>query len=315
MNKVVSLKTIKEAVGRIEPHIIETPITYDSDLNLYLKWENHQCTGSFKVRGALNKLLPYECLKLENGVVTASAGNHGLGVALAAKNRGCSADVFVSEHATRAKIEALKSLGAKIHVVKGRYGEAETSAKHYANQKKAVWISAYNDPEVISGQGTLALECFKQLESFPPAAIVVPVGGGGLAAGIGLAVREIYNRSKKLIAVQSEASPFMHELFHGGSQENVQEMESLADGLAGEIESESLTVALVRQNYDDFILVSEKQVEHAINYAFKKYNEIIEGAAAVALAAVLNKKISQQPILAIITGGNIQPEVHKQICK
>lgn len=310
---MVSLETIERAARRLEGRITKTAVTHDPDLNLYLKWESRQVTGSFKIRGALNKLLSLDPSELRNGIVTASAGNHGAGVAVAAKWVGTSAEVFVSEHATPLKLEAMRSLGAVLHLVKGGYSEAETRAKEYARGRNAAWVSAYNDPDVISGQATVALECFDQLASFPPVAVIIPAGGGGLVSGVGIAIRERFGRLKKVIAVQSEASAFLHKLYHGGKQEDVIESESIADGLAGSVEPGSSTIALVKKYVDEFFLVSEEQIYQAIVYAYKKYHEVIEGSGAVALAAVVSGKVALRPALAIITGGNIQPERHRQL--
>jgi len=304
---------LTQAVERIAPHICITPLTYDSQNDLYLKWENHQITGSFKARGALNKVLSLEDWERQRGLVTASAGNHGQGVALAGKLTGTRVIVFASEHATSAKVDAMRALGAEVRLVPGGYGEAEQAGLQHAARSGATWVSAYNDGQVIAGQGTLGLEILKQLKETRFTTWVVPAGGGGLAAGIGTAIRMLSQAGSKLIAVSSEASPFLHGLYYTGSQEGIVELPSLADGLAGPVEPGSVTIPLTRETIDVFVLVTEEEIRDAIAHAWQCYNERIEGSAAAALAAVLSCKISARPAIVVLTGGNIQPEVHARI--
>ncbi|OGO12068.1 MAG: hypothetical protein A2Y53_09340 [Chloroflexi bacterium RBG_16_47_49] len=303
---------LEQAYERIAPFIHKTPLTYDSQNNLYLKWENHQVTGSFKVRGALNKVLSLQDWELDRGLVTASAGNHGQGVALAGKMRHAPVIVFASEHATPNKILAMQELGADIHLVSGGYSEAERAGIDYAKTTNATWVSPYNDGMVIAGQGTIGLEVLKDLQD--PSSIVwlVPAGGGGLISGIGSALQGFQSRSG-LVAVQSEASPFLHAIFHRGTQAGIVELPSLADGLAGLVEAGSVTIPMVMNYVTDFILVSEDEIRMAIKYAWNVYHERIEGSAAVPLAAALSGRLSARPALVIMTGGNINPAEHEQI--
>ncbi len=305
------------AQRRINGQIHQTPLTYDPDLDLYLKWENRQVTGSFKIRGALNKVLSLEPAEQKRGLVTASAGNHGQGVAFAGKLAGAPVTVFVSEHAVPAKIEAMRALGAEVRLVEGGYEAAEQAGEAYAEEIQAAWISGYNDEQVIAGQATVATEILDQLEPDRPGTIVVPVGGGGLLAGIGAVMANLTPRPR-LVGVQSVASPFFYAIYNHGSQYGVIELESLADGLAGAVETSSMTIPLVRRFADDFVLVTEEQIVAAIAYAWQKHGEMIEGAAAAALAAVMNGMVARRaspegPLVAVMSGGNIQPEVHARI--
>jgi len=295
---------LEEAAERIAPYIQKTPLTYDPNNDLYLKWENHQITGSFKARGALNKVLCLEDWEREQGLVAASAGNHGQGVALAGQIVNAKVIIFASEHAVAAKVAAMEKYGADVRLVAGGYGEAEKAGL------------------VIAGQGTLGLELLQGLPGISESAWLVPVGGGGLVSGIGAAIDAYYpdqangrkSQSKPdLIAVQSEASPFLHAIYHTGSQRGVNELPSLADGLAGPVEANSVTVSIVKQWVDEFVLVSEDNIKQAIIYAWQRYHEKIEGSAAAALAAVLTNKITTRPSVIILSGGNIQPELHAQI--
>jgi threonine dehydratase len=304
---------LTQATSRLKDQIVHTPLTHDTTNDLYLKWENRQRTGSFKLRGALNKVLTLEDWERQRGLVTASAGNHGQGVALAAREAGAKVTVFASEHAVPAKLEAMRALGAEIRLVPGGYAEAEKTALSYAAQTQSTWVSPYNDGQVIAGQGTLGLEIIAQMPVHENYTCLVPVGGGGLIAGIGAAIA-CTGRRITLVGVQSEASPFMHTLYCHGAQEDVVEYESLADGLAGMVEPGSITIPMVQKFVDSWVLVTEEEISQAIAYSWYHYSEKIEGSAASALAAALTGKIAERPIVIVITGGNIQPEMHSQIC-
>jgi threonine dehydratase len=304
---------LTRAAERIAPHIHITPLSYDAQNDLYLKWENHQITGSFKIRGALNKILSLNDCERKPGLVTASAGNHGQGVAVAARLVGASVIVFASEHATPTKIKAMQALGADVRLVPGGYGEAEQAGLAYAAQHGAAWISPYNDGQIIAGQSTLGLEILGQYTDPRQPTWVVPAGGGGLAAGIGAAIRLKTPGQAKLVAVSSDASPFLYGLYHTGSQAGITELPSLADGLSGPVEPGSVTIPLTQEYLDDFVLVTEDEIRQAIVYAWQHYTEIIEGSAATALAAALSGKITARPAIIVLTGGNIQPEVHTRI--
>jgi threonine dehydratase len=303
------------AAERIAPHIRCTPLQYDPSLDIYLKWENRQVTGSFKVRGALNKVLSLSDWERERGLVTASAGNHGQGVALAGGLVHARAIIFASEHAVPAKVEAMRSYGAEVRLVPGGYGEAEQAGLDFAQQKEMTWVSPYNDGQIIAGQGSLALETLKQLPDQGEYTWIAPVGGGGLVSGIGSALKlgDDTQRRHHLVGVQSQASPFMYALYYNGSQEGVSEYSSLADGLAGPVEKNSITIPMVRNLAEKLILVEEEQIAQAVRYAWEHYHEKLEGSAAAALAAVLSQAVSQRPAVVILSGGNIQPETFQQL--
>jgi threonine dehydratase len=304
-----------EAQSRIAETIRITSLTHDAKNKLYIKWENQQVTGSFKLRGALNKILSLQPWERKRGIVAASAGNHGQGVALAARMTGDQAIVYASEHAVPAKVQAMQDLGAEVRLVPGGYAEAEKAGIEFAASSGAAWVSPYNDGQIIAGQGTLALEVLNQLPDTGGFTWLVPAGGGGLLAGIGAALKAGPGREKpaNLVGVQSDASPFLYHIYHSGTQDGVHELPSLADGLSGPVQVGSLTIPLIRQYCDDFVLVTEEEIRSAIRYAWQNYSERIEGSAAVTLAAALTGKVSARPAVIIITGGNIQAELHQQI--
>jgi threonine dehydratase len=325
---MIPYEWLEQADSRISPYIQRTPLIHDAARNMYIKWENRQVTGSFKARGAFNKVLLLEDWEREVGLVAASAGNHGQGLALAGQKVGAAVEIFVSEHAVPAKVEAMQALGAVIHTVAGGYGEAEAAGKAYAEDQQKTWVSPYNDGQVIAGQGTLGLEILRALTpnpspggrgelSPPPLGVrswLVPVGGGGLLTGIGASIREQAHRPS-LIGVQSEASAFMHSLFYRNTQDETPDLPSLADGLAGEVEHGSVTIPMVKQLADKIVLVSEEEIAYAMAFAWHLYGERLEGAGAVGLAAVLSGKVPERPAVVVVSGGNVQPHVHTEIAE
>ena len=309
---MIPIEWFLEAQARIQPHILETPLSYDPDLDIYIKWENRQVTGSFKIRGALNKIFSLQPWERERGIITASAGNHGQGVALAAQKTRAGVIVFASEHAVASKIASMRQYGAQVRLVPGGYAEAEIAGLQYARENGSCWVSPYNDGLVIAGQGTLALESLRQQSELSRAAWIIPVGGGGLISGIATVLAD-RAPGATVLGVQSEASPFFHAIYKNGSQGNVQEYESLADGLSGPVETGAVTIPLVQRYVKDIFLVTEAEIAAAIAYAWRNYHEVIEGSAAVTLAAIITGKIKMRPAILMVTGGNIQPETHAQI--
>jgi threonine dehydratase len=301
------------AAKRISGHVIQTPVSYDEKLNIHLKWENKQVTGSFKIRGALNKILSLEEWEQKQGLVTASAGNHGQGVAMAGKLVGAPVVVFASDHAVPTKVDAMRKQGAEVRFVNGGYGLAEATAVEYANHTQSIYISPYNDGQVIAGQGTIGLEILQEVDHGQKETWVIPVGGGGLISGIG-AVLQRQKERPRLVGVQPEASAFTYALFHKGDQNNVADLPTLADGLSGPVQTGSITIPMIKNLVDDLLIISENEIEHAIAYAWFQYHEVIEGSAAIALAAVLMRKV-KSPAIIVLSGGNIQLELHDQICK
>lgn len=311
---MLPLSWLHQATERLSDHIIQTPLTYDGINDLIVKWESYQKTGSFKVRGALNRILSLEPWELNRGLVTASAGNHGIGLSYGGHEINTPVTVFVPERTSTVKIDRIKSYGAEIRSIPGGYENAERAGKLYAASIGAIWVSAYNDGFVIAGQGTIAPEIIAQLAESQNSVWVIPVGGGGLISGIASYLRQV-NSSSQIIGVQVEASPFFYSLFSKGTQVGVKDQPSLAEGLAGPIELNSATIPIVRSCVDDIILVSESDLIYAMAYAWEYYGETIEPSGAAALAAVLSKNISDRPAVIIVTGGNISHEIFLQLIR
>lgn len=307
------LDPVSEASERIKPYIQVTPLEYDQANHVYIKWENQQTTGSFKLRGACNKILTLSALELERGLTCASAGNHGQAVGWIAGRLGAQTDVFVPDGAPGIKLEKMKALGVHLHLIPGGYGEAEAAGLEYARLNGKTWISPYSDLKVIEGAATIAAEILVQTK-LDSAVWLVPVGGGGLISGIG-EVLEHHKPGHRLIGVQPEDNAYMHALVFEGTTENWQDLPSLADGLTGAVEANSVTVERVMRFVDEIILVSEADIAQAVAYAWVNHKQVIEGSGAVPLAALRLAKLTGAPAVAIISGGNIDPLVHEEILK
>ena len=317
---MIPVAWVNQADARIAPHIVRTPVTHDAARNLYIKWENRQKTGSFKARGALNKVLSLTPQERAAGIVTASAGNHGQGVALAGQLTAAKVTCFVSEHAVPVKVDAIRALGAEIITVPGGYTEAETAGLAFARGYRKIWVSPYNDEQVIAGQGTVGLEVAEQIAHLIDAGQIgklscfVPVSGGGLIAGIGLALQRLSPRPR-LIGVQPETAPFMYNLFYRGTQDGIPDLPSLADGLTGAVEAGAVTIEMAKNLVDEIILVSEEEIARAVAFAFHEYGEVIEPSGAVTLAASLRAGagVGLGPSVVVVSGGNIKPQVHARL--
>jgi len=314
---MIPFSWLNEASERIAPYIHTTPLTYDPDFDLYLKWENRQVTGSFKLRGAINKVLSLEKWEQHAGLLAASAGNHGQGVAFAGRLIGAPVKIFVPEHTPLIKLEAMRSLGAEVQLVPGGYGEAEAAALNTSADNDTTWISPYNDGHIIAGQGTVGMEIFQQLATTRSlqdsgAVWIVPASGGGLISGIGAAISRL-SPPPKLVGVQSDTSPFLHSLYYRGTQDGIYELPTIADGLAGAVEEGSITIPMVQQFVDEVVLVNEEEICEAVKVIWQRYGERVEGAAAVSMAAILTGKVSQRPAIVVLSGGNIQDKVFNRI--
>ncbi|MBV9582785.1 MAG: threonine/serine dehydratase [Chloroflexi bacterium] len=306
----VSLDDVRGAAGRIAPFVVRTPLERSIELSdrcgvdVWLKYECFQLTGSFKLRGALNAL---QLLDSATTVVTASAGNHGLGVASAAARLNMSAIVLVPRTASQTKVDALRQSGAELIQVGETYDEAEEAAMHLAQSRGLPFISAYNDAAVIAGGGTVALEIFEDLPDVHT--LIVPAGGGGLISGIGVAALGLEPKTT-IYGVQSEASPALHAALAHGRLVQVEIRPSLADGLAGNVEAGSITFELIRQHVHRLELVSEAAIAEAMHWLLVHERVVVEGSAAVGVAALLGGQLRPQgPVAVVLTGRNVAQAV------
>ena len=303
---------VYQARRRIGNRVLETPLRPSpwlssiTDGQVYLKIESANLTGSFKIRGAMNA-----ALRLSEGIdsdtptlVTASAGNHGRGLAMAAEQLGLPCVVFTPSTAPEAKKNAIRRHGAVLHAHCEDYNAAEEEAQEFARAEGAVYVSPYNNRDVIAGAGTIGLEIIDVMPQFDVA--VVPLGGGGLASGVGLALKAVAPKVT-LVGVEAEAStPFTVSLETGRITE-ITPQPSLADGLVGNLEDDSMTFPLVKQVVDHVVTVSEEDLARAMKGLATEERLIVEGAGAASVAAIMTGKASApgQRVVAIVTGGNV----------
>jgi threonine dehydratase len=312
----VTIERIKEAAGRIAGVVRRTPVERSQWLakelgrETWLKLECFQTTGSFKIRGAMAKLSGLSEEEKARGILTVSAGNHGLAVAHCAEVLSLDATIVVPESASRAKVASIRRYPVTLVERGANYDEAEAMARRMEREMGATFVSPYNDEDVIAGQGTIALEI---MEDAPPVdAILAPIGGGGLIAGIAIAAKAI-NPRVKIYGVEPAASPTMRESLRAGRIVEIEEEETLADGLAGNIESGSMTFPIVRQLVDDIILVSEKSIADVIARVAREDHLIIEGSAAVSIAALGDPMLGRQRVAAVVTGRNISLDLFARV--
>ncbi len=311
----VTPAAIADAAGRIAPWTRHTPVERSRPLSartgaeIWLKMEIWQVTGSFKMRGAANRMAQLEPSERAQGVVTVSAGNHAQGIAACAERMGAHATIIVPVDASPAKVAALRLADPAWVELRqeGRdYDEAEACGIDLARQTGRIFISGYNDAEVIAGQGTVGYELLNDVPELD--VIVVPVGGGGLASGIGVWAESRPGRVT-VWGAQSEASPAMHAaLARGGVIASVPVAPSLADGLAGNIEAGSITVPLCKRTLAGVVLVTERDIAGAIAWLADEHHLIVEGAGAVGVAALLSGALTPPAgsrVGVILTGRNI----------
>jgi threonine dehydratase len=301
---------ILAAADRLRPFVRETPVEYSTELGAYLKLEHLQYTGSFKFRGASNKIALLTSAQAAAGVVTASNGNHGLAVAAASEARGIAAEVFVSSHVSPAKARRIERHGARIHCAGDDPLAAELAARQAAADSGRVFISPYNDADVMAGQGTIAVELLRQLPEVD--AVFVAVGGGGLIGGIGAYFKEASPHTE-VIGCWPETSPVMYECMRAGRVVDVPEQPTLSESTAGGLEPGSVTLDVCRRVVDRGVLVSEAAILDAMRRVLATEHWLIEGAAGVAVAAFLAEGRRYRAPAIVICGRNLSPEAMARI--
>jgi len=309
---------VAQAAERIRPAVTETPIdpvpdlAPDAAVELFFKLENLQQTGSFKLRGASNKILSLSSAEATAGVIAASNGNHGLGVAAAARRAGISAEVYVSSHVSPSKAKRIEEYGALIQRAGDDPLEAELAARAAAAEQGKVFISPYNDLQVMAGQGTIAVELLRQLPSID--ALFVAVGGGGLIGGIGAYMKHA-SPETEIVGCWPENSPVLHESIKAGRIVDFPEQPTLSESTAGGLEPDSVTLPVCASVIDRSILVSEDEILKAMQKVRALRGWIIEGAAAVAVAAFLKEAqhYRGKRVVVVICGANVSPEVRSRL--
>lgn len=310
----MDLKDFYAVRGRIDNLIRETPLEasyFLSDMcggEVWLKLENQQLTGSFKARGALNRLLQLSDDERERGIIAASSGNHAQGVGYAARKLGLKATIVVPTNTPRAKLDAIRRYGVELVVHGDEYMDAERLAQRMEREGGRIFISAYNDFDVIAGQGTVGLEIAETMPDLD--VVLVPVGGGGLISGVGCVLKAV-DSGIEVVGVQSVASPVMCESIRQGRIVEIELEDSVAEGLHGGIEEGSVTFEMCQEHVDDFILVQEKTIVRAIGELLIKQHQVVEGAGAVGVAAIMEntERFRGRKVGVVISGGNIEPEL------
>ena len=314
---MITLEKIKDAHKKILPFVNYTPLVHSEYLSNYsnvkLKLENFQITGSFKLRGALNKLLSLSKSEKEKGVIAVSTGNHGKGVAYASKVLGIKSTIYMSSMVPQYRRKAIENLGAKVEIVGQNSDEADLFAKNLAKEKNISLIHPFDDEDIIIGQGTVGLE---MLEQFPDAdTIIIPTSGGGLVSGIAKAIK-LQKPKIKIISVSMERGPSMYDSLKKGVPVDVEELETLADCLGGSIGLDNkFTFNIVKEYVDDFVLVSEEKIAEGIKINFLEHKIVSEGAAATSIMVVKEKLSSHigKNIICLICGGNIDAQLFNKV--
>ena len=314
---MLNLDDFKKAHKSISPYINYTPLIHSlalsKNLEVYLKLECLQVTGSFKLRGATNKLLNLTNEQKNKGVIAVSTGNHGKGVAHAAKQIGIKSTIFMSSMVPEHRKKAIESLGAKVEIIGNNSDEADLYAREFAKKNNITLVHPFDDLDVIAGQGTVGLE---MLEAMPDIdSVIIPTSGGGLIGGIALAIK-LQKPSVKIIATSMKRGPSMYESLKAGKPVDVKEEETLADCLGGSIGLENqYTFGICKDVIDDFILIDEPKIAEGIKFNFEKHKLVTEGAAATSIMAVKDQLSSHfgKNTICLLCGGNIDSELFGKI--
>tara|TARA_B100001123_G_C15120187_1_gene951018 strand:+ start:48 stop:1004 length:957 start_codon:yes stop_codon:yes gene_type:complete len=318
---MVNINLIKKAKKNLAGFIEKTPVIKSHLLstmcnaNVYLKLESLQQTGSFKLRGSTNKLLNLTQNEKKRGVVAISTGNHGKGVAHAAKKLGIEATIFMSKLVPKDRLKAIKNLGANVKIVGNTSDEAEIEAKDFIKRTKKIMVHPFDDPFVIAGQGTIGLE---MLEQFPKLdTVVVPTSGGGLIGGIAIAIKSL-KPNVKVIAVSMKTGASMYQSLKKGYPIDAIEKKTLADSLGGSIGiNNKYTFEIVKKYIDDFVVINEKQIASGIKFNFENHKLVSEGAAGTGIVVIRDKlsKHLGKNIMCLICGANINSATYRNTIK
>jgi threonine dehydratase len=278
---------------------------------VFFKFENTQRTGSFKIRGAYNKIINMSAEEKKRGVVASSAGNHAQGVALSASLAGVQATIVMPENASLTKVNATRGYGANVILHGEIYDDAYEYARQLEKEKGFVFVHPYEDPYIIAGQGTIGLELHERLPDLE--SVVVPIGGGGLISGISTAMKAL-NPKIRIIGVQSEQAPGMSQLFHHQSLDGSKRISTIADGIAIKNPSKLIYDSFIAKNVDEVVTVTDDEIAEAIVFLLERAKTMTEGSGAAAMAAVMNRKLNLgKKTCVILSGGNVDLNVIAKI--
>ncbi len=314
---MLTLDNVYRASNVLKSVVRKTDMIYAPKLvpgtELYLKTENLQITGSFKVRGAYYKMSRLSEEERARGVIACSAGNHAQGVALAAQKNGIKAVICLPDGAPISKIEATKSYGAEVCLVPGVYDDAYRKAISLRDEMGYTFIHPFDDPDVIAGQGTIALEIEEQLSDLD--AVIVPIGGGGLISGIAFAIKSI-NPNVKVYGVQAAGAPSMRNSVRDGEIEELTSVSTIADGIAVK-KPGTLTYEICQKYVDDIVTVTDDEISAAILALMEQHKIVTEGAGAVSVAAAMFGKIdiAGKKVVCLLSGGNVDVTILSRVIK
>ena len=314
---MLTIDNVYRASNALKGVVRKTDVIYAPKLckgcDLYLKTENLQITGSFKVRGAYYKMTKLTDEEKKRGVIACSAGNHAQGVALAAQKNGIKAVICLPDGAPISKVEATKSYGAEVCLVEGVYDDAYNRALQLRDEKGYTFIHPFNDEDVIAGQGTIALELIDQIENLD--AVLVPIGGGGLISGVAYTLKTI-NPKIKVYGVQASGAPSMQKSVADGKIEELTSVSTIADGIAVKKPGD-LTFELCKKYVDEIVTVSDDEISAAILALMEQHKLVTEGAGAVAVAAAMFHKVDLQgkKAVCVCSGGNIDVTILSRVIK
>ncbi|MBU5670038.1 threonine ammonia-lyase [Peptoniphilus sp. MSJ-1] len=313
MTKNLTIDSVYNAAFKLKTIVRKTDLIHAENLgeNIYLKTENLQRTGSFKLRGAYNKISKLSKEEKERGVVATSAGNHAQGVALTCKKLGIPATIFMPEHAPLSKVEATRSYGAEVILEGNNYDEAFQASQEYNKKHNKTFIHAFDDIDVIAGQATLGLEILDQLVDVE--AVIVPIGGGGLISGIAFLIKSL-KPDTKIIGVEAENAASMKKSIEEGKIADLDTVNTFADGIAVKKPGE-LTFEFVKEYVDEIVTVSEDEIASAVLELLEKQKLMCEGSGAVSFAAIKHGKVDVdgKKTVALLSGGNIDVNILSRI--
>ena len=307
---MLNIEKIYKAQERIQDVVVKTPFSFApylsemSGAEVYLKKENLQVTGAFKIRGAYNKIATLSETQRECGVVAASAGNHAQGVALSASKFGIRAVIIMPESTPLTKVNGVKNFGAEVILAGANYDEAYAYAKEYGSKNSLTFVHPFEDEEVIAGQGTIALEILENAQDLD--AVVIPVGGGGLISGMALCLKAL-NPEIEVIGVSASGAPALKESFDSKKVIDSVSVRTIADGIAVRDTSE-ITLNYMLKNVDRVVSVDDEEIANAILFLLEKQKLVVEGAGSVGVAAVMHNKLESlkgKKVAVVLSGGNM----------
>ncbi len=311
---MITLADVNEARRRIAPYLHPTLLELSAGLDdtIWLKLENTSRTHSFKIRGALNAVLSLDEAAIARGIVTASSGNHAQGLAYAAHIAGVRAHILMPRHTPKRKVDGVRRYGGEAVLFGETYDQAEAEAHRLEHDENLTFVSAYADPAIIAGAGTIALEILEQQPKVER--VIAPVSGGGLISGLAMTMK-LSKPSVEVVGVTSISTPGLYNEFY--DEDLPQNYDTLAEALSGAVEATSMTIPMTKQYVSSITLVTETQIAEAMRWLVDAQGWIVEGGGAVGVAAFLGDVLQadERPTVIVVSGGNIDGETLRRVLK